>query len=295
MKAILFSWLCLASLACAQTILTADGLAALVNTPPSSPATVLAMNYLAFTNQPPGTPVTDAAVFDDAIPSDSGNFDVSFSENAPGQFVVWTNGPAFQTPIQIGDSIYYGSEAQSIQLSNDVNYSTIELLLPSDNNLPFLSVSGFVMVPELTNAVGTFDLIVLGCSVHEYPFDTEDWTLQLNCGSTNLVQFEDSGDGVVSKMDATPYPTNRWLYFTMSLNTTNGTEYGAVYDSTTWSLVTSCSNSMELTNTFVDYWLFGNNEAGSCPGYCLYFSGLNWVNTPPFTCVPNALDSPFKF
>lgn len=287
--------MCLASLGCAQTILTADGLAAFVGAGPSSPATVQVMNYMAFTNQPPGTQITDQFVISNTIPGDSGNFDASFSPNAPGQFIVWTNGPAFQTPIQIGNSIYYGTEAQSIQLSNDINYSTIELSMPPDNDLPWLSVSGFVMVPGLTNAVATMDLIVLGCSRHEVPYDAEDWTLQLNCNSINLIQFEDAGGGVVAKLAPTPYPSNRWLFFTMSVNTTNGTEYGAVYDTATWSLLTSCTNEMELTNTFVDYWLFGNNEAGSCPGFCLYYSGLYWANTPPSVSTANARDAEIKF
>lgn len=280
----------------AQSILTADGLATLA-APSVTP--LLTMNYMAFTNQPLGTVLTVADVAADTLPTNSGNFSVIFSASAPGQFITWTNGPAFPTPIQVSNAVYTGAEAASVQLTNNLGFSTIELAMPPENNLPYLSVEGFVRVPSLANTAATYDLIVLGASVHASPYSTEDWTLQLNCGLTNEIEFEDAGT-VVTKNNAVPVPMNKWLYFVMSLNTTNGTEYGIVYNSD-GSVLTSCTHAMDVANTFVDYWLFGNNEAGSQSGVCTYFSGLNWTNTPPppppppYTSATNNLVAQYKF
>lgn len=295
--------LCSLSLARGQEVSTADGLASFVVANAAAPGWVPIpeMNYLALEGDSPGTPLTTAAIQSGAIPN-NGNYGLVFSANAPGQFVVWTNGPAFQTPIVVGSSVYYGTEASAIQLSNNVNYSTIEFSMPANNNLPYLAVSGFLKVPALPNTAATYDAIVLGASVHVSPYSTEDWTLQLNCGQTNYIQFEDAnGTTGTSKLNPAPVPANRWLYFTMVMNTTNGVETGVVYDTSTWSVLTSCTRAMGLTNVFMDYWLFGNNEAGSSPGLCFYFSGLNWTNTPlpppppPYTSATNSLVAQYKF
>lgn len=288
------------SLLRAQIVSTAEGLASFGGA--NAPVTMLTMNYLPFSNESFGTVVTAPMVTGDAIPSNSGNFGVILSVNGTNQFVIWTNGPAFPTPIQIGNAVYFGNEANSIQLSNNTDYSTIELLLPTENDLPCLSVSGFLKVPALPNVAATYDPIVLASSVHAPPYSTEDWTLQINCGQTNFIQFEDANSATgTSKLNPAQFNANLWLYFVMTLNTSNGMETGYVYDQSTWTLLTSCSRTMVLTNAFADYWLFGNNEAGSAPGLCFYFSGLNWTNTPPppppppYTLATNQLAAQFKF
>jgi len=243
-----------------------------------APGAILTTNYLTLAGQPVGTPLTVPMLYTNVISSSSGNFIVVFSPDAAGQFSVSTNGPALAGPIRPGKAISAGAAAPAIQLSNVLNFSTIEFALPGTHQ-SYLSVSGFVKVPALWNTPATYDLIVLASVLEAPPYSTEDWTLQLNCGETNLVQFEHAG-GTCVKYGATPYPANTWLYFTMVMDTTNQMEYGAVFNATDGALITSYTNRMELTNSSLNYWLFGNNEAGSQPGACFYFAGLNWSNTP---------------
>ena len=243
------------------------------------PDSVLVTNYLTLADEPVGTPLTAPALYTNVIPADSGNFVVVFSPNAPGQFSVSTNGPVFARPRSVGKPVYAGTGAPAIQLTNALNFSTIEFALPGTNQ-SYLSVSGFVEVPALWNAPATYDLIVLASGLEAPPYSTEDWTLQLNCGATNLVQLEDDVGNTSVKYGARPFPANTWLYFTMVMDTTNLTEYGAVFNATDGVLITSYTNRMGLANSYLDYWLFGNNEAGSQPGTCFYFSGLTWSNTP---------------
>ena len=254
----------------------------------SPPDSELVMNYLTLAGQPAGTPLTAPMLYTNVIPANSGNFVVVFSPNAPGQFSVSTNG---------------GPAAPTVQLDNALNFSTIEFALPGTNQ-SYLSVSGYVEVPDLWNVPATYDLIVLASQLEAPPYSTENWTLQLNCGATNLIQLEDDEGGASMKYGAQPFPANTWLYFNMVMDTTNLTEYGAVFNATDGSLITSYTNTMGLTNSYLDYWLFGNNEAGSQSYTSFYFSGLNWSNTPlpsppspppPYTPATNQLVGQWKF
>jgi len=263
------------------------------------PDTVLVTNYLTLAGQPAGTPLTAPMLYTNVIPTNSGNFVVYLSPNAAGQFSVSTNGLAAH-PMRGGKPVVAGPEAPDIQFSNALNFSTIEFALPGTNQ-SYLSVSGLVNVPALANTPATYDLVVLASGLDAPPYSTEDWTLQLNCGLTNFIQFEDAREGTSVKYGARPFPANTWLSFTMVMDTTNLTEYGAVFNATDGSLVASYTNTMGLANSYLDYWLFGNNEAGSQPGTCFYFSGLNWSNTPlpatppPYTPATNELVGQWKF
>ena len=267
--------LCFLALALATAQMCAGQHLSVVEPQPPNAAPVV--DYLELTGQPLGTPLTASMLYSSVVPTNADNFIVAFSENAPGQFTAWTNGPALSRP-----AIYPGPGDQAIQLSNSVDLSTIEFAV-SATNQPYLAVSGFLEVPALFNAPATYDLIVLASVLEGPPYSAEDWTLQLNCGETNLIQFEDAGNGTTVKYGATPFPTDTWLYFTMVMDTTHLSEYGAVFNATDGSLITSYKNTMDLTNSYIDYWLFGNNESGSQAGASIYFSGLNWTNTAQTT------------
>jgi hypothetical protein len=267
------------------------------------PGTVLVTNRLTLDGQAVGTPLTAPMLYTNVIPANSGNFAVVFSPNAAGQFLVSTNGPASAGPLGIGVPVDTGVGTPAIQFNNVLNFSTIEFALPGTNQ-SYLSVCGFVEVPDLWNAPATYDLIVLASGLEVPPYSTEDWTLQLNCGQTNLIQIEDDALGNSVKYGARPFPANTWLYFTMVMDTTNLTEYGAVFNATDGSLITSYTNRMGLSKSYLAYWLFGNNEAGSQPDTSFYFSGLNWANTPlpsppppppPYTAATNRLVGQWKF
>ena len=154
-------------------------------------------------------------------------------------------------------------------------------------------------IPTLSNSVATYDLVVIGAVAAVAPYSTEDWTLQLNCSSVNTIQFEDAGT-ITYKLAGVVYPTNTWLYFVLSMNTTNMTMTGSVYNATNWNLLTSYTQTMQVSNLYVNYWLFGNNEAGSQAGLNFYYSGLWWTNyvaptPPPYTYATNQLVCQYKF
>ncbi|MGA2248090.1 MAG: LamG domain-containing protein [Verrucomicrobiota bacterium] len=258
------------------------------------------MNYLALTNTTPGTLLTVPVLINGTVPTNT-LYGLTFSANAINQFTVSTIGPAFPTPIQIGNSVYLGTEAQSIEMTNDQPYSTIEFSMPAEN-LPYLSVAGFVKIPALANTPATYDLIVIGTVQTNLPYDAEDWTLQLSCGQTNYLDLEDAnGISGTEKLNWVRFPADQWLYFAMSVNTTNFTETALVCNASNWAVVTAVTNTMSVTNAFQNYWLFGNNEAGSQAGLNFSFSGLIWTNTPPappappYTSSTNQLIAQYKF
>jgi hypothetical protein len=237
------------------------------------------------------------------VPTNS-QYGIMFSENAINRFTISTNGPAFQTAIQIGNAVYRGTEAQTIRMTNDQPYSTIAFTMPTEDT-PYLSVAGFVKIPTLLIAPATYDLVVIGTVQTNLPYLAEDWVLQVSCGPTNILGMEDASSVTgTKKMSWSSFPANQWLYFTLAINTTNGTETALVRNASDWTLIMAATNTMSVADSFVSYWLFGNNQTGDEPGVNFCFCGLNWTNTPPppppaapapYTSPTNQLIAQFKF